>query len=71
MITTVTNPGPSSWNLAMPIFVGKRKSENPEKISSKQEQEPITLKRKAHIKAYFGQVFPSLRLTHVTCLIYW
>ena len=68
---TVTNPRPSSWNLAMPIFVDRRKSENPEKISSKQEQEPITLKRKAHIKAYVGQVFPSLRRRRVTCLIYW
>ena len=31
----------------MPIFVDRRKLENPEKISSEQEREPTTLKRKA------------------------
>ena len=44
---TVTNPRPSSWNLAMPIFVDRGKLENPEKISSEQGREPtIILKRK-------------------------
>ena len=38
---------PSSWNLAMSIFVDRGKLENPEKISSEQGREPTTLKRKA------------------------
>ena len=38
---------PLSWNLAMSIFVDRRKLENPEKIPSEQLLEPTTLKRKA------------------------
>ena len=38
---------PSSWNLAMSIFVDRGKLENPEKISSEQGREPTTLKCKA------------------------
>ena len=41
------NKSPSSWNLAMSIFVDRGKLESPEKISSEQGREPTTLKRKA------------------------
>ena len=42
-----SDKSPSSWNLAMSIFVDRGKPENPEKISSEQGREPTTLKRKA------------------------